>query len=377
MKLLMVIDHLGLGGAQRQLVELACGLRERGHHVEFFVYFPQYDFFRERLAEQQIVVHACSKAAGISLGVLRSLLAVVRGGDFDLMVSFLNNPNAYAELASLLTRSGPVLVVSERCSYHDDHSVSFVAARRLLHARADSVVTNSQTHARWLERKWWLRTKVSCIYNGVDLDVAHAPRAIPGTARELRLLAVGRVCPQKNLLNLVKALELFRHRHGYVPQLSWAGKRDTDEAGRRYAQQVDSLLAGFPEVHRNWHWLGQQGDMPRLLREHHALVHPSFYEGLPNAVCEALAAGMPALVSNVCDHAVLVADGERGFLFDPHDPASIVEALAKLAACDAARWSAFAANARSYAERDLSMEGMVAAYERLFLELDAHDRVSG
>jgi len=49
--------------------------------------------------------------------------------------------------------------------------------------------------------------------------------------------------------------------------------------------------------------------------EHDAFVHPSFYEGMPNVVCEALAAGLPVLVSDVCDHPLLVEKGVQGFLF--------------------------------------------------------------
>ena len=89
------------------------------------------------------------------------------------------------------------------------------------------------------------------------------------------------------------------------------------------AEQVDELIESLPKCGKNWRWLGEESDIPGLLREHHALIHPSLYEGLPNVVCEALAAGMPVLVSNVCDHPLLVADGERGFLFDPADPGSI------------------------------------------------------
>ena len=46
MKILCVIDSLGSGGAQRQIVNLACGLKKKGHDVDVFVYFPEFSFFR-------------------------------------------------------------------------------------------------------------------------------------------------------------------------------------------------------------------------------------------------------------------------------------------------------------------------------------------
>jgi glycosyltransferase involved in cell wall biosynthesis len=370
MKLLLVIDHLGLGGAQRQIVELACGLARRGHTVELFNYFPQHDFFLRRVSEQGIAVHSYRKGEGFSLGVVGAIASLLRRRDFDVVLSFLNNPNIYAEIASLASRKAR-LVVCERSSNHGDLSRLAARGRRLLHVFADHVVANSEAHADWLRKKWWLRTKVSCIYNGLDLQALVPAQRVPRTGSQLRLLAVGRVCPEKNLLNLIAALRSFHRKHGYVPELSWAGKKDTSDGGHRNVAQVEELLQSLPEISARWHWLGEQFDMPDLLRRHDMLIHASLYEGLPNAVCEALAAGLPVLVSDVCDHGRLVADGERGFLFDPNDPQSIAGSIEKAVALDVEAWLSLSRNARSYAESHLGMTKMVDSYERLFLDLIA------
>ena len=122
-------------------------------------------------------------------------------------------------------------------------------------------------------------------------------------------------------------------------------------------------------MRRHWQWLGLQRDIPTLLRGYHALVHPSLYEGTPNAICEALAAGRPVLASDVCDHPLLVAEGKRGFLFDPKAPESIVAALARLAGLGVEAWRALGRNARDYAEAELGIELMVSRYEALFASL--------
>src|SRR5262245_58148799 len=131
MKLLLVIDHFGLGGAQRQLVELACGLAQRGHVVEAFIYFPQHDFFRARMEASGVRIHEVQKGPGFSFATLRRLMAVLRDGHYDVVVSFLNSPNVYAELAKLARGGGQALVVSERCSFHDDTTVVAPFLRRL------------------------------------------------------------------------------------------------------------------------------------------------------------------------------------------------------------------------------------------------------
>jgi glycosyltransferase involved in cell wall biosynthesis len=368
MKLLLIIDHFGSGGAQRQMVELACGLRCRGHAVEMFVYFPQHDFFRASLDEHQIVVHQRSEERGSSIGVLKRLAAVMRSGAFDVAVSFLSTANIYAELVSVVA-PGTRLVVSERTSFHDDKSAIGAFLRRLLHLLSDRVVANSETQAAWLRSRPWLRNSGSCIYNGVDLRKFQRIESAPKSGTGLRLLGVGRIGPEKNLINLITALSRFEEKFGYVPEVDWAGQRDSSRNGRRYCRRLDALLESLPSVRRSWRWLGLQSDIPRLLHEYHALIHPSLYEGLPNAVCEALAAGVPVLASNVCDHPLLVAEGYRGYLFDPRDPAGIAAAIAKLAKLDVGARRNLERNAREYALANLGVDKMVDSYAALFRSL--------
>jgi glycosyltransferase involved in cell wall biosynthesis len=368
MKLLLIIDHFGPGGAQRQIVELACGMKRRGHEVEMFVYYPEHDFFRPLLEENRITVHGYTKRKGFSFGVLAKLIGLVRGRRFDLLVSFLSSANVYAELAAPFS-SGSKLVVSERTSHHDDKAPLQDWLRRAMHLLSDKVVANSRSHCVWLKRRWWLRKRATYVYNGIDLQKFHPSRAASESIDELHLIGVGRIGPEKNILNLIKALDLLHKQTGNVPQISWAGPRDESASGRKYREEIDDALLRLPEVRRRWHWLGVQSDVGGLLRRFPALIHPSFYEGLPNVVCEALACGLPVLASDVCDHPLLVAEGERGFLFDPQLPESIAAAIAKLANLSIAERIMFSRNSRQYAEGNLGVEKMVSAYERLFSQL--------
>jgi glycosyltransferase involved in cell wall biosynthesis len=368
MKVLLIIDHFGPGGAQRQIVELACGMKRNGHEVEMFVYFPQYDFFRSLLREQGIAVHEFAKGRGFSFGVLARLVSLLRTRRFDAAVSYLSTSNIYAELAMPFS-GGTKLVVSERTSRHDDKSAVSAFLRRAMHSLADKVVANSRTHCDWLKSKWWLRDKAVCIYNGLNLERFRPESDAVKPRGELRLVGIGRVGPEKNILRLIAALAILQAEFGVTAQVSWAGSRDDSEQGRRYCGEIDVALDALPEVRSRWHWLGVQADVPGLLRRHHALIHPSLYEGLPNAVCEALATGVPVLASDVCDHPLLVADGERGFLFDPQSTHGIAGAIAKFSALNEDERRRFSLNSRAYAVANLSVEKMVTAYERLLRQL--------
>jgi hypothetical protein len=91
MKVLLIIDHVGLGGAQRQIVELACGLKRNGHEVEVFVYFPQHDFFRPLLQEHGIAVHAYPKGTGFCMGVLARLILHLINRCFSAAVYYMSS----------------------------------------------------------------------------------------------------------------------------------------------------------------------------------------------------------------------------------------------------------------------------------------------
>jgi glycosyltransferase involved in cell wall biosynthesis len=368
MRVLLIIDHIGLGGAQRQIVELACGLRRRGHEVELFAYFPKYDFFRPLLQEHGVVLHEYDKGSGFSFGLIAKLTALLRGRHFDAVISYLTSPNIYAELAGLFGGKFK-LIVSERVSHHDDKSAVYAWLRRAMHVLSDKVVTNSRSHCDWLRQKWWLREKSTCIYNGLNLQLFRPQQSEAESGGGPHFIGIGRIGPQKNILNLIAALASLWNSHGTAPQVSWAGQRDESQTGLRHWRDIDEALEALPEIRRRWHWLGTRADVPELLRHYDALIHPSFYEGLPNVVCEALAAGVPVLASDVCDHPLLVADGERGFLFDPGSPASIAAAIGKFTGLSADRRRVLSHNAREYAEANLGIEKMVSSYERLLAQL--------
>jgi glycosyltransferase involved in cell wall biosynthesis len=367
MRILCVIDHFGSGGAQRQMVNLACGLKAKSHHVEMFIYHPGQSFFRSAIDLAGIPVHEMKKGQGFSLKVLWNLMRLLRRGRYDAVISFLDAPNIYVELASIAARPTKV-IVSERSSGLAEKKRFVGFMRRVLHSLADAVVANSYSHAAWLTRYPWLTRKVKAIYNGYSLEPEPEAVAEDVQIPELNLLVIGRVGPEKNGIRLVEALDIFHRRHGYVPKISWAGKEDQSTSGAIYCRSIYTLLDQHAAVKANWTWLGERRDIPALLKDHRALMHPSLYEGLPNVVCEALIAGRPVLASNVCDHATLVKHRQRGFLFDPLDPKSIADSIECLDELCDAQWRAFSANARSFAVKSLNIDRMVREYETLLMD---------
>jgi glycosyltransferase involved in cell wall biosynthesis len=91
----------------------------------------------------------------------------------------------------------------------------------------------------------------------------------------------------------------------------------------------------------------------------------SEYEGLPNVVCEGMACGKPIVMSDVCDARHLVEDGKNGFLCDSHSPASIAEALRKIASLTNGERLQMGLESRRRAEQLFDADIIIGRYERI------------
>ncbi len=367
MRLLFVIDNLDTGGAQRQMVSLAAGLHQRGHQIDLFCYAPG-DLLAGPLQAAGIRVTVHPKRSRFSPGVVFALRRQMRAGRYDLILSYLPTPNVYTILAARTLPRPPRIVISER-SVLGDKVNALEEACHQLYRLADHLVVNAHHQRLAFSRRYpWLHNRISTVYNGVDTN-AFCPSEREPADQPFRLLAIGSIAPEKNGLCLTSALAILEREWGLRPSVSWAGQHVIKYAKRASCiHQMESEIAARGLTER-WQWLYQRQNVVPLYQEHHALVHPSYVEGLPNVVCEALSCGRPVIVSNVLDHPRLVQDGVSGYLFDPQDPHDLARCIKALHDLPAGERHAMGQNGRRFAESCLSLERLCNDYERLFADL--------
>lgn len=365
MKLLFVIDHFGSGGAQRQMVNLAIGLTQRGHTVDFFLYHPEFRFFMPLIERTGIRVLEHRKAGKLGLSVLLALRRRIISGKYTAILSYLETPSVYAELASLGRGSTP-LVVSERVDPPAGRSGVQLRVRALLHRVADSIVTNSHfCRKEWSARFPALSNRLTTIWNGLDLVQFSPAESMPANQGRLSVLAVGTLVPRKNALGIVSALIEVKRRGAVVPDVTWIGKLEHSSAGYGYKELIDKRLveSGLSE---RWTWAAEQSEIERSFRRADVLVHASYREGLSNVICEALACGCPVLAADAGDNRLLVGDGERGMIFSPDSPIELADRLEDFARLSPVIRRKLRLAARAFAERELSIDRLVSQYEAHF-----------
>ncbi|MCO7223792.1 glycosyltransferase [Pleionea sp. CnH1-48] len=358
----MVIDHFGSGGAQRQLVLLAKELVESGCIVEFFVYYPNINIYKDKLNEYGLKVHSCEKSSKFSIKPILYLSNLLKTNKYDSVISFLSTPNIYAELANLINRRTTKLVVSERSCYPPGNSINAkTRIREQLHRLADAIVCNSfYQKERMIEQNPWINKKITTIINGVDIE-HFSPDA---KSIKTDFLVVARIDRGKNPLRLAQALRLIKDDYGYCPTINWVGKQDPSEDSLQYTKEVNEYL-NVNKLQSNWNWMGEQKHVEKIMQNHKALILPSLFEGFPNVACEALACGLPILISNVCDNYRLLNNGLNGFSFDPQDARSIASSLVAFEKLSESDLAEKRAQCREYAVNTLSSKKYAENYLKL------------
>jgi GalNAc-alpha-(1->4)-GalNAc-alpha-(1->3)-diNAcBac-PP-undecaprenol alpha-1,4-N-acetyl-D-galactosaminyltransferase len=367
-KALFVIDNLSTGGAQRQMINLGLGLTQRGYQVEQFCYAPG-DLLAQPLYEAGIPIHWHIKHSRFSPEVILALRDLINQGNYNLVLSFLPTPNFYAILAGRLLRLHRVpVVVSERRGDVSQDAGLIKWFSRQFYRMATHVVTNSHHQRIDLANKYpWLRNRLSTIYNGYDLKcfIPATPQPVNHT---LQILTIARVSPYKNGMCLVEALNLLHQRDGIFPKVDWIGQLIIKGNHLEYLNKMKQAIEKYG-LEKQWQWLNQRTDIVNQLQQHDVLVHPSYGEGLPNVVCEALACAQPVIVSNLLDHSRIVQHGKSGYLFDYRDPSDLAEKIKMFIRLTPAERKKMGQCGRDYAEANLSIDRLTDDYERLFLDL--------
>jgi glycosyltransferase involved in cell wall biosynthesis len=364
-KVLLFIPNLQQGGAERQILELMTRLPPR--FAPTLCLYEDVVHYREYLpaGEPRYVLGA----RRMGPRGLRKLVEVLQQEKPDILHSYRDKANFWARLATRRA-SVPIVVTAVRSrAMHVMH----LATEWWLSQKSDRVIANSEGVRRELvDLAGVSPDKVQILHNFIDLgrfrpptdDERAAARArwaiAPG---EIALLLPGRVGLQKHQIGLALALSKLR-RAGRLPanvRVLLAG-RNRDQL---YSAVLPRALAwlGLTDVVR---FLGTVTEMLSLYHAADALVMPSLFEGLPNAVLEAHACGLPAVVSHAANIDRIVVDGESGFEVPTFDHDALAEALARMLAKSAEERREMGARGRAHVAATFSVDRVLEETVRLY-----------
>lgn len=354
-KILCLIDSLGAGGAQRQLVGLATFLKEQNYDVTVACYHDV-PFYVE-LLQSKGVPYVLLKKAQRSTFRFWHVARYIRHAKPDVVIAYLETPSICACVARLFNHRFK-LIVSERNT--TQHTGRKERIRFNLFRIADYVVPNAYSQEAYMRKHFpKLSDKIVTIPNFVDLE--HFVPVEDKHRREIpEIMIAATIWASKNTLGFIDAVAALKEK-GYAFHVNWYGKNDVYLG---YFNQCQNKIVQLG-IEENMELKEKTSQIKAFYQQADFFCLPSFYEGTPNVICEAMACGLPIVCSDVCDNSRYVEEGVNGFLFDPHNATTIVSALERMLMLKEADYMAYCQNSRKKAVTLLSKEKFVQAYMNL------------
>lgn len=271
-------------------------------------------------------------------------------------IALLHTSDVYANIfglpAAALARV-PVRVGNRR-GVNQDRSAAHLVLQRAAYACAHVVVANSAALARRLRREGVPARKIAIVPNGLDV-AAFTPA--PARSLRRRVIMVANLRPEKGHdLLITAAARVVRQ----FPDAHFTLVGDGPARGALGAQ-----IAAH-ELEHAFALLGERDDVPALLAQADIAVLPSRTESMPNAVLEAMAAGLPVIATHVGGIPDIIDHMRTGLLIPPENPAALADQIAALMA-DAALAARLGAAARAEVRARFSFERMVASIDALYV----------
>ena len=344
MKIAFAISSLSAGGAER-VCTLLCNRWVAAHEVHLMTWQSPSDPVCYPL-DPRVKHHALGllKDSGSirerlrnNWARIRSLRRLLRTHRPDVLVCFMLEVNVLGIIAARL--EGIPVVIAER-THPAHHRVPrvFHIARRLVYPFADRLVVQTRDIDRWFS--FMGKDKTSVIANPIEL--AGFSDKNRGEAPAKRLVSVGRLIASKGFDVLISAFDELSEKH---PDWTLHIYGEGEERSALGAQVRRLGLEGRVVLE------GHVSDVPDVLRQASVYVSATRYEGFPNAILEACAAGL-CVVSTDAPGAIreLLEDGAAGLL-SPVDDGTALAANMDQVMGEPERLQALAAKAAAVAQK--------------------------
>jgi glycosyltransferase involved in cell wall biosynthesis len=346
-----LITDLDRGGAEGALVRLVGGLDRSRFRPVVYSLTEQGPRGRE-LAARGIPVRALEAHRHPLVSFVR-FTRELRRSPPDILQTLLYHANIFGRVAGRLAGVRRIVSSARVCEVDRPFRA---ALERLTGAWVDRVTCVAGAVRDYVRRTSGIPgRKLVVIFNGVETQAAPPARGAPPGHR---VETVAHLRTQKGIEDLIRAVPVVRRS---VPDatVTVVGRGDPEPFRR---------LSGALGVADAVRFLGEVEDVRPCLDAADLFVLPSRWEGCPNAVLEAMAAGLPVVGTAVGGTPELVREGETGFLVPPGSPGLLGRRMADLL-LDPERSRAMGLAGWQRAASEFGMARMIGAYEALYERL--------
>lgn len=360
-KIAFGITELDPGGAERAFVQLITRL-DRSHWEPHVFCLSEGGDLVEPLEKAGVPVTCMGVKSSRDLLVIRKIVKYLKNLQPQILQTYLYHANIAGRIAGKL---GGVKTIVSGIRVAERRSKFPLWLDRQTDHMVDIHVCVSEDVAQFTRETGKIgQEKLVVIPNGVEFERFSTAEpadlgqfGIPPGA--ITAIVVGRLDPQKGPLDLLEALKKVIPDHPDFHVL-YVGSGPLEEELREQIQMLN--------FSNQVHLAGWRGDIPELLKASSMLILPSKWEGMPNVVLEAMAAGLPVISTRVEGISEILTDSETGLLAPVGETRILAEKIEQLLA-NPSLASQLGHNAQSLASKEFTWKKTVEKYENLYLSL--------
>lgn len=315
-KLIVSCGTLCSGGAERVLSILSTPFAENYDEVIYLTWIDQPDFYTLDSRVKRICVEReCgSKVLIRKVWWFRNYIKRVKP---SLVLSLLEPFNVMT-CFSLIGVDAPVVVANRNDPRYVWGDFIHRILRSLAYRRSIGILTQTENNKNYFKNS--LFDKAHVIYNPIFLPNEYVGKAIT-TKKKNRIVSVARITKQKNPEMLIRAFKKLYLKHPDYTLTMYGNGEDRDYVLDLVNKEGLSSCVFLP---------GAKSNIWDEIADAKCFVMTSWYEGMPNALLEAMCLGLPCVSTKVSGAVDLIKSGENGILVDLDDDVSFAEALSQV-----------------------------------------------
>ncbi len=360
-RILFICPQLTTGGAERQLLYL-CKYLDSQTFEKNVVYYEEADHVLAEIKKLDVsVLHFDRSKLGV-WGVLRAIRREIQCRYIQVLDCRLPSGYRFGRLAGW--KSGVSVIIAQERTVWPGSRIR-VLLDRVCNRWTDGWIGNSQSVCRHIARDIHVpENKIHLLYNGTEIDhfrsaVVH-PFLLELKKKGRRIiLNIGRLEPSKNQILFLRVCCLLKERFADLDFVL------SGDGNLRKELEAYSHTLGLSE---RCHFMGLQSDIASILAGSDVFVQTSDFEGLPNAVIEAMCAGVPVVATDAGGTREIVQDGINGFLVQRDDEKALVDRISMFLS-NLSIGKSMGIEGFKYISEHFSNQSMAEQYKRIILRL--------
>jgi glycosyltransferase involved in cell wall biosynthesis len=372
-KVVHVMPQIAIGGAEKQLYALISNSDPQVVTHEVLYYSDSRDDEGFKLyAEAGIKCTRVPRSKKRPIKFLRDLAAAIQAGEPDVVHCWLYSGNVWGRWAAILAGVKSIIV-----AYRNRYLVKTPILKLLeyLTPRRVHYLANSRACADFIAEKIGVAPeKFNVIYNGLEIEKfgqsdrrseLFASLNIPPDVKIVTM--VGRLMQQKNYPMLIETARMAKE-HKLPLRFVVVGTGNM-------RNELEAMVCQL-HVQDTVHFVGIRNDIPAILASSDVFFFTTMYEGLPNAILEAMAANLPVITTNFAGVDEVVENGVNGTII-PIDDVNAAFAALKSYLANPSKARQLAVVAREFVQQRFSMQVMVNNTLQLYYSIISENGNAG